>query len=545
MTWRRQTNPAAPGPVVPAVGVEGPVSGIISTGDKAINTQTVRPAEALRPVTQVSAPPGLMNVPFHAQVFVGRSDELTDLETALAEAGGVVVAAVHGLGGVGKSTLAARYAASCAETLNPVWWITADTTASVEAGLAALTVALQPELAGLPLEALAARALTWLAAHQGWLLVLDNVTNPADVAPVLARMLTGRVLVTSRLGEGWHRAGASVVRLDVLAEDQAVDLLSQIATADRAGPDLDGGSDLVRELGCLPLAVEEAAAYLHQARVTPRAHLELLARQPAVLYDQAARGADAERTIARIWRLTLDQLGDVPLTGQVLRVLAWYAPETIPRTLLDGLADGSAVQQALGALAAYNMITLDSDTVTVHRLVQAVARTPDPADPHRLPADIEAARTQATTFLETAMPGTWDVPGDWLASRILLPHIDALAAYAPPHADVRASARLLNQTALFLDNQGAPARAITYLGRALTSSTRILDDDHPDTLTVRNNLAGAYESAGDLGRAVPLYEQTLTDCRRVLGDDHPLTRTMRGNLDAVRRAHLRGSEPVG
>jgi hypothetical protein len=52
----------------------------------------------------------------------------------------------------------------------------------------------------------------------------------------------------------------------------------------------------------------------------------------------------------------------------------------------------------------------------------------------------------------------------------------------------------------------------------------------PDTLASRNNLAGAYESAGRLAEAIPLYEATLTEYERVLGPDHPNTRTVRDNL---------------
>ena len=64
----------------------------------------------------------------------------------------------------------------------------------------------------------------------------------------------------------------------------------------------------------------------------------------------------------------------------------------------------------------------------------------------------------------------------------------------------------------------------------------MLGPDHPDTLTSRNNLASAYQDAGDLARAIPLFEQTLTDRERVLGPDHPDTLTSRNNLEAARRS---------
>jgi len=218
----------------PAIRQEATASGVgrvyQSGRDQTINEVTL-PESALRPVTEVPASPRLTNVPSHARLFVGRADELAVLEETLADPGAVVVAAVHGLGGVGKSTLAARYATSHVGTMNPVWWITADSQASVQTGLAGLATALQPELAILPLEALEVRALDWLQAHDGWLLVLDNLTDPDDAAVVLDRPMPGRVLVTSRLGEGWHRLGAQTLRLGVLSEEQAVELLTQIGRA--------------------------------------------------------------------------------------------------------------------------------------------------------------------------------------------------------------------------------------------------------------------------------------------------------------------------
>ena len=75
--------------------------------------------------------------------------------------------------------------------------------------------------------------------------------------------------------------------------------------------------------------------------------------------------------------------------------------------------------------------------------------------------------------------------------------------------------------------------AIALFEQVLTDSIRVLGDDHPDTLTSRNNLAGAYYAAGRLTEAITLYEQVTKDCARILGEDHPLTKTVRENLKAA------------
>ncbi|MEU3622492.1 tetratricopeptide repeat protein, partial [Amycolatopsis coloradensis] len=73
-------------------------------------------------------------------------------------------------------------------------------------------------------------------------------------------------------------------------------------------------------------------------------------------------------------------------------------------------------------------------------------------------------------------------------------------------------------------------------GHTLADSERVLGPDHPNTLTSRNNLAGAYQAAGDVGRAIPLYEAALADSERVLGPDHPNTLTSRNNLAGAYQA---------
>ncbi|MET9844664.1 FxSxx-COOH system tetratricopeptide repeat protein [Streptomyces ossamyceticus] len=507
--------------------------GQVVTGDGAVAVQyqiqhaAVLPAEAFVPVTEVMCPPNLTNLPKRLGMFVGRERELVLMDGALDGEGGAAQA-VHGLGGVGKSTLAAHWAASRSGERNPVWWITADTPSALDAGLAALAMALQPALTGvLPFEALAERAVQWLATHQGWLLVLDNVTEPADIQPYLARAGTGAVMITSRRATGWHGI-ATPVQLDVLEQGEAIELFVRILTYGQPNASTDGAGLVCEELGLLPLAIEQAAAFCAETSITPRDYLGLLASYPAELYAASAEGGDAERTIARIWHLTLDRLADDPLTGQILRALAWYAPTHIPRTLLKSLAELPALLRALGRLSAHSMLTLDQDSIAVPRLVQAVTRTPDLCDPHRHPDAITESRAFATSALTAALPTDPASPSTWGIWRVLLPHTDALTSHVTP--DTVETARILYETGRFLLEQGAVYRAMPRLQRALATYELNLGNDHPDTLASRSDLAGAYESAGDLQRAIPLFERTLSERRRLLGNDHPDTLASRSDL---------------
>ncbi|MFE5084489.1 tetratricopeptide repeat protein [Streptomyces mirabilis] len=500
---------------------------IVNSVAQHIDSAVVLPPEAYRPPTAVPAPPMLHNIPRTAG-FVGREQALVRLDAAFSTPGDVVVHAVHGLGGIGKSALAARWAAQ-RFTGNPRWWITADSRPAVDAGLAELGRALQPALTGLPEDFLIERAVQWLATHEDWLIVLDNVDQLDDVRFLLDRVTTGRFLITTRRATGW-RTHATTLRLDVLSEGEAVDLFTRILHTTQVSAASDVAT-LCAELGYLPLAVEQAASYCAETGTGPRTYLRMLDQFPTQMFADTAEGGDAERTIARIWRITLNRLNATPLAGHILRILAWYAPKGIPRTLLDDLAPAPALAKAIGRLIAYSMIADSGDgTLSVHRLVQALARTPDEDDPHRHPADIDQAHDQATDHLSSAFPVGIEDPEVWPQCRTLLPHAQALADHAPVERDTLTATSLFSGTGLFLLTHEGTARATEHLRRAVAGRVRMLGDDHPDTLASRSNLAGAYGAAGDLGRAIPLHEQTLADRMRVLGDDHPDTLASRTRL---------------
>lgn len=561
----------APDPTSVAASVGSNAAGrdVIGSVAQSISMENgvVLPPEACGPVTQVQAPAGLCNVP-RTRLFVGRTDALDRLDAEFTTPGGVVVQAVHGLGGIGKSALAAQWAVHRC-TGSPRWWITANSRAAVDSGLADLARALQPALAGLPglpAEMLTERAVQWLTSHDDWLLVLDNVEQSDDIRPLLDRVATGRFLITTRRATGWHGLAAPF-RLDVLANEEATELFTRVLR--HAGrTETDGSAELCAELGHLPLAVEQAAAYCAETGTTARTYAEMLASWPVEMFAAAAEGRDSARTVARIWRLTLDRLADTPLAVEVLRILAWYAPDGILRSLLDDLAPPPALTRALGRLIAYSMVTDNGDgTLTVHRLVQALARTPDPDDPHRSAGDVESARDLAATGLTKAFPNDLQSSETWLSFRALMPHVDALAEHVPLEDDSEATAELFGKAGAVARAQADTGRsewylrravihfarrsgaeypdlgragtrmaagdligAIPFIERVMAQRIRSLGEEHPAALVHRTNQALAYVAKGDMARAVPLFESVLADRVRLLGESHPDTLKSRNNL---------------
>lgn len=490
------------------------------------------PPEAFVPLADVRPVRGLNNIPNLPSVFVGRDREVHALEEILRTESAVSVQAVHGLGGVGKTTLAAYMAARRVAEGHVVWWIQGEAHEGIDAGLADFASALQPALTALPADTRRERALEWLRTHDDWLVVVDDVDDPAEVRRLLPRLNpAGRVLVTTRRADGWDGV-ARPLRIDALAEEAAVELFDRIlGAAHEPASDSESVRTLCRELGHLPLAITQAAAYCAQSYTEPGQYLELLRRYTGEILDSSEEGMGRDRTIARVWRISLDRLDHVPLAGDILRILAWYAPTDIPVALLDGLGDRSEVLGALGGLAAHSLISRDAQMVSVHPLVQAIARAPDAAEPHRDPGRIRVAHERAVDLLLSALPADAAASREALSWwRALVPHVDHLDAHTEPDSATPATAVLRALTGDFLHEQGSVVRGIALLERAVDDMAMMYGADDPQTLAVLNNLASAYGSAGDVHRAVALYERVLERQSVVLGDEHPATLVTRGNL---------------
>ncbi|MEU0244953.1 tetratricopeptide repeat protein [Streptomyces sp. NPDC006235] len=511
-------------------------------GERAIGAQRIRdaytgdlnvlPAEALHAPDKVTAAPGTSNLP-PASLCLGRDEELSRLRRVLTGRGEGAITqggAVHGLGGVGKSTLALRYAHRHRGDYTLIWWINAASPDEIETSLTELTKALVPDwAASAERGAQVSWARQWLAWHRGWLLIYDNVEDPADLAPYTGALHQGHHLATSRRTTGWPDSTATLC-LGSLGADDATTLLCNLVFREIPPTPQQQltARALVADLGCLPLAIKQAGAYLAQNRGIS---LDAYRRRLGTKLDKTAHGIDAERTITHVWNVTLQTLeAKHPLAVEVLHTAAWLAPDDIPHALLTPAdADPDDIAEAIGTLAAYSMVTDTGTAVTVHRLVQTVLRTAQPADHTQPPRHLQGRdrAEQAVLHQLTPLPGQDTTDSQWDTHT---PHLVTLAATTPPgHHDARLTDAYV-MAANRLHRQSHTARTIPLLEATLAQREEALGEIHPDTLTSRNNLATAYQVVGDLGRAIPLYEVTLAQSEQVLGDTHPDTLTSRNNL---------------
>ncbi|MFF2951285.1 tetratricopeptide repeat protein [Kitasatospora sp. NPDC057965] len=500
------------------------------------------PVRAVRPSWPLQVGP----VPRRADSLVERDHELSVLGAA---DGGAVV--VTGIGGVGKTQLAALHATQTLSggRIDLLVWVSASSRESVLTGYA--QAAAELHLATADDVPTAARIfLNHLAiADFRWLVVLDDVLEPSDIGDLLPPgHAGGKVVVTTRRRDSALIGVGRTLDLGTFSPAASVGYLgSKLAAAglyDEPGP----LAELAESLGHLPLALAQAATYMADVHLDSSAYLRLLTdrqlRLQDVLPDPSGLPDAQHTTLSASWALSVaraDRMRPLGLARPVLELASMLSPSGVPldvflsdaaldylkaRTVLDNTAAGHrrrAPHEARAALSCLHRLGLvsfehDRGLVRVHRLTQRLTL-------EHLP---EPGLGEVALAAADALAQAWAADGHDPAraqglrncARALLEHSPQVLWSGGMHPVML---RLAESTGTTM-----PLEAVRYLSGLVAEATERLGPDHPDVLDTRSFLARWRTAAGDLVGAAAELERLVADTRRVLGPYHS---------DSLRAAH--------
>jgi tetratricopeptide (TPR) repeat protein/transcriptional regulator with XRE-family HTH domain len=476
-----------------------------------------------------------------------------------AEQDGAVVLA--GMGGVGKTQLAAAYARQAwDEGVGLLVWVNAASRDGIVAAYADAARALA--LPGADREVPERSAYAFLAWAETttslcWLVVLDDVQRPEDLNdlwPPTAESAAGQVLVTTRLREtALSGAGRRTVEVSAFNAQEAHAYL-QAKLSDRAPREQSDA--LAGALGMLPLALALAAAYIHNADITIDRYLDLLGTRLLrdVVPEPGRLTDDHQRIVAATWELSIDQASQgwpAGLARPLLQLASVLDPSGVPQQALSSAPAiaylvsefvssttdpgiGAMVDEALQVLHRYSLIDHDRASVyrevRVHQLVQRVTRENLTTRPDQQGlTSLTGLASAAGSALEAAWP---EVERDDLG-QVLRANAAALQQAVGPalwNNDEDVGRSVLFRSATSLGEIGQVTAARDAYNALCQAAHHHLGPDHHDTLVARGDLARWRGNAGDVAGAAAAFEELLADCLRVLGPDHRDTLAVRENL---------------
>lgn len=502
---------------------------------------------------------------------------------------------VTGLGGVGKTQTAIEYAHRYRNEYSSLLWCVADSRGALASGFSVLARVLDlPQKNDSDLSVVGLAVRRWLESNSGWLLILDNVEDLTLVNEFVPTDVTGDLLITSRLRASGD-LGESLELMQMETDEGAhfllrrAKLLANNESMDSVGAEeLSVARQISIELGGLPLALDQAGAFIQETPSTLAEYLSLYRVAGTKL--RARRGnAPDHSSVTVTFRLAMERVEALhPIAADLIRISAFVAPEAIPEEIFTKGAIHFGHQFAAVAVDPFEWLAViekagrfalirrdpTQKTFSVHRLVQDVikdemnveerltsagrvvgalnAAFPAPEyrnwpECERLVRHVQLRASDPPTFAPQETVRVLLCAGDYLRERGQFAEADviiqrALTIAETPTCGDEPVAKSLNLLGQLRRNQGRYSEAETHLSRALAIRTATLGSVHEDTAASLNDLATLYRSQGRYREAEPLYRKALDIRETQLSPAHADTATTLNNLAELFRDQGRYEE---
>jgi tetratricopeptide (TPR) repeat protein len=485
--------------------------------------------------------PVVWNVPLQRNPnFTGREAILTGLQEQF---GASTKQIIHGMGGVGKSQIANEYCYRNAGDYDLVWWLRAENASSLAtdyASLAGQKALNLPERGEQELEVIINAVRDELNHRNKWLLIFDNTCDYESIRSYLPQSSGGHVLITTQNPDG--RQIGVPHKIETWTRPEAITFLKHRTGQDH---DKDAGA-LADALGGLPLALEQAGAYIENSGISIAKYLDLYKNRRAALRKDESAPHDHPESVDVTFTLSIEKARErEPLAVTVLNFCSVVAPDMIPKKLLAACGeqlsqeDGGALQdelilnRAIAALRKYSLLSVEPEHVSIHRLVQAVAQEQAGDEA------IARYRTVMLKVLSEQFPYGYNNPACWPECEQLLAHAEKVVEESVSSEE---RATLFNKIASYYHGRAFYNKAEPLYRAAIGLWEEQLGRDHLKVATGLNNLALLLKHKGLYVDAEPIYRRSLEIREEKLGCEHPDVANSLSNIAGLLRCQGQYSE---
>ncbi|HET8843136.1 MAG TPA: helix-turn-helix transcriptional regulator, partial [Ktedonobacteraceae bacterium] len=466
--------------------------------------------------------------------FTGREPIFLRLHTTLRQRQPTVLsqsAALCGLGGIGKTQIAIEYAYRYKEEYTALFWINAETAECLFSSFITLAEFLNLSEKQEPgQQRIVAAVIRWLSNHDDWLLIFDNVEDIELLKEFLPPVQQGALLLTSR--KQAFDFATSLLRLETLSMEEGLQFFLRRARWEKEEllliPEEEAAArEIVAEMDGLPLALDQAGAYLEVTRCRPSEYLQLLQISPLPLLTERESYAEHPLSVTRTFQLAFQQVDAInPEASELLSICAFLAPDGIPEMFfLEGASTlGSTFEAmarhplrfhaALKALLSYSLVQRNpaTQTITLHRLVRAVLK----AELHEEVR--QTLRSRVLITMARLFPDDDVIPHYWQMCARLLPHaLSILTEEEQRREEEIQLLSLMNNVAMYLSKRSRYAEAQPLFEKALQRAELAFGRQHPLVAYSLHGLARLHMDEGNYNEAKSLFEQAVTISEQALG----------------------------
>ncbi|KAL7268612.1 hypothetical protein RUND412_008760 [Rhizina undulata] len=527
-------------------------------------------------------------------------------------------AVLHGMGGVGKSQIALEYAHRYRQCYTSVFWIDANDASRITESAYKIVEQLVEHYAskwrsspnfqeisnilGIPGSIDASGTLIqsatgvamkvvhkWLSGNEnrGWLLLVDNNDQQklGDLDKLIPTCDWGSVVITTRL-PNLSRFG-ECVRIEEIGKEAGLELLLKSSGKMQKNPDdseLREAREIVKMLGELPLALDQAGAYISSLETLFSAYRNKLRQGLKVVFDTELDDPSLpshKASVLTTWELSYQELPED--ARQLLELCAFLGNEDIPEELFRRgksgvswiLADENRFDDAMKSLFKFSFAKRkDSASFWIHPLVHSWVR-----ENMESTLWIQTAENALTLVASTIVKSRNERRSDnWIFERRILSHLkvcqENIAKYFSGSSSIKVAEAAsaigiayeelgyyeqaeelcqsavagyekalgsddplimdaVHDMALVLFKQKRYNEALQWYHRVLAGKTRVYGMDHPSTLDTIHYMALVFDDQGRHEYALEWYQRALAGKEKAHGKDHPSTLKTVNNMACI------------